>query len=134
MYKVKLRQRRIFSEEFKRARVKEYESGKLRPLEIARAYDVHFQTVYNWIYKYSNYNKNGSIVVVEMKSQTNKNKQLTEKIKELERIIGRKQMNIDYLEKLIELSESEFNIVIKKKDAASPSTGSYRTDQSTDGK
>lgn len=134
MPKVKLRQRRIFSEEFKRARVKEYESGKLRPLEIARAYDVHFQTVYNWIYKYSTYNKNGSIVIVEMKSQTNKNKKLVDKIKELERIIGQKQMNIDYLEKLIELSEKEYNIDIKKKDAASPSAGSKSTDQSTVGK
>ena len=132
MPKVKLRQRRIFSEEFKRARVKEYESGQQRVLEIARQYDIDFQTVYNWIYKYSAYNKNGSLVVVEMKSQTNKNKKLTEKIKELERIIGQKQMNIDYLEKLIELSEAEYNIDFKKKDAASPSAGSKPTDQSTD--
>ena len=134
MPKVKLRQRRIFSEEFKRARIKEYDSGQMRVREIAREYGINFQTVYNWIYKYSKFNSKGSVVVVEMKSQTNKTKKLTEKIKELEGIIGRKQMNIDYLEKLIELSEEEFNIDIKKKDAASPSAGFKSTVQSTDGK
>ena len=134
MAKVKLRQRRIFSEEFKRARVKEYESGELKVLEIAREYDVRFQTVYYWIYKYSRYNQKGSRVVVEMKSEMSKNKQLVEKIKELEQVIGQKQMKIDYLEKLIELSESELKIDIKKKDDASSSNGSGSTGQSTAGK
>ena len=134
MAKVKLRQRRIFSEEFKRARVKEFESGHLKALEIAREYGVHFQTVYSWIYKYSRINKKGTRVVVEMKSEMSKNKQLTEKIKELEQIVGQKQMKIDYLEKLIELSEEELKIDIKKKDEASPLNGSGVTGQNTDGK
>ena len=134
MQRVKLRQRRIFSEEFKRARVREYESGQLRVLEIAREYEIHFQTVYNWIYKYSRYNEKGARVVVEMKSEMSKNKQLVEKIKDLEQVIGQKQMKIDYLEKLIEVSESEFKIDIKKKRDASSSTGSGLTDQNIGGK
>ena len=134
MPKVKLRQRRIFSEEFKRARVKEYEGGELKVLEIAREYKIHFQTVYNWIYKFSKFNEKGARVVVEMKSEMSKNKQHVERIKELEQIIGQKQMKIDYLEKLIEISETELKIDIKKKDNASSSNGSGSTRQSTAGK
>jgi transposase-like protein len=112
--KVILKKRRIFNESFRRARVKEYESGQLSVLEISRLYGINPQTVYLWIYKYSVYNKKSLKIVEEKDSGTRRVKQLQERIKELEQIIGKKQIRIDYLEKMIEIAKEELGIDIKK--------------------
>ena len=129
--KVNLNKRRIFNESFKKNRVKEYETGKLTVLEISRLYGIAFQTIYIWIYKYSRYNKK-SLKIVEYKdSHANRVKQLQDRIKELERIVGQKQINIDYLEKMIELAKSEMGIDVKKNFDSTPSSGSDKTDESS---
>lgn len=112
--KVNLRKRRIFSESFKKERVKEYESGRLTVLEISRLYGIAFQTIYKWIYEYSGYNKKGLKIVEHKDSHTQRVKELQERIKELERIVGQKQINIDFLEKMIELAKKDLGIDIKK--------------------
>jgi transposase-like protein len=112
--KVILKKRRIFNESFKRARVKEYETGQLTVLEISRLYGINLQTVYLWIYKYSVYNKKSLKIVEEKDSSTRRVKQLQERVKELEQIIGKKQIRIDYLEKMIEIAKEELGIDIKK--------------------
>jgi len=112
---VKLRPKRVFSEEIKKARVKEYESGKLTTLEISRLYGVSQSVVYKWIYRYSAYNKSGLKVVEMSKSSESKVKELQKKITELERIVGQKQIMIDYLETMMEVAKEELNIDIKKK-------------------
>ena len=110
----RIRRQRKFSEDFKLKIVKEYESGEFSVAEMAKIYDISYQTIYRWIYKYSKYNKQ-SIQVVEMKdSQAHKMKQMEARIKELERTVGQKQMNIDYLEKMIDLAKENFDIDIKK--------------------
>ena len=110
----RIRKKRKFSEEFKLKIVKEYESGEFSVLEMTKMYDISAQVIYRWIYKYSKYNKQ-SIQVVEMKdSQAKKMKQLEARIKELEQAVGQKQMNIDYLEKMIDLAKEHYDIDIKK--------------------
>ena len=110
----RIRRKRKFSEDFKLKIVKEYESGEFSVVEMTKIYDISYQTIYNWIYKYSKYNKQ-SIQVVEMKdSQAHKFKQMEARIKELERAVGQKQMNIDYLEKMIDLAKEHYDIDIKK--------------------
>ena len=122
--KVILKKRRIFNESFRRARVKEYESGQLSVLEISRLYGINPQTVYLWIYKYSVYNKKSLKIVEEKDSGTRRVKQLQERIKELEQIIGKKQIRIDYLEKMIELAKEKLGIDIKKNYDTQRSPGS----------
>ena len=122
--KVILKKRRIFNESFRRARVKEYESGQLSVLEISRLYGINPQTVYLWIYKYSVYNKKSLKIVEEKDSGTRRVKQLQERIKELEQIIGKKQIRIDYLEKMIEIAKEELGIDIKKNYDTQRSPGS----------
>src|SRR5690554_2061179 len=110
----RIKRRRRFSEDFKLKIVKEYESGEFSVVEMTKIYDISYQTIYNWIYKYSKYNKQ-SIQVVEMKdSQAHKIKEMEARIKELERAVGQKQMNIDYLEKMIDLAKEHYDIDIKK--------------------
>ena len=69
--------------------------------------------------------------VVEPKSDTQKIRSLEERIKELERIIGQKQLEIDFKEKMIELAEQRYNIEIKKKSDTKPSSGSGVTKKGT---
>ena len=110
----RIRRKRKFSEDFKLKIVTEYESGEFSVVEMTKIYDISYQTIYNWIYKYSKYNKQ-SIQVVEMKdSQAQKFKHMGARIKELERAVGQKQTNIDYLEKMIDLAKEHYDIDIKK--------------------
>ena len=125
---VELQVHRKFSEQFKKARVKEYESGQLTIKEISDLYSVAFQNVYRWVYKYSIYNKKKLRIVEYSESNTKKIKDMQDRIKDLERIVGQKQLNIDYLEKMIELAKEKFDIDIKKNSNTSQSGGSTKTD------
>jgi len=112
--KNKLRPRRIFSETFKRQRVKEIDQGLVSVTEQAKLYCVAKQTIYNWLYKYSTNHQKGVIQVVQMESEAHKTKALLKRIAELERIVGQKQMQLDFLEKLVEISSKELKIDLKK--------------------
>ena len=69
--------------------------------------------------------------VVEAKSDTKKIKALEQRIKELERIVGQKQLAIEFNEKMIEIAENRFNIEIKKKSVSKASSGLDSIDPST---
>jgi len=124
--KITIQSRRIFSEEFKKTCVKEYESGQFSVLELSKLYQIKCVIIYRWIYKYSAYNKR-KIKVVEMAtSSKQKLKELQKKISDLERVVGQKQLNIDFLEKMIEIAKNEYGIDIKKNFDTPPSTGSEK--------
>lgn len=126
--KIRINQRRIFSEEFKKARIKEYESGKFTIQELSRLFDIQQCIIYRWIYRYSVYNKKSVKVVEMVDSGTKKLKDLESRIKELERVVGQKQLTIDYLEKMIDLAKEKFDIDIKKNSNTPQSNGSKKTD------
>ena len=123
----KVRKNRCYSEEFKKQLVSDYESGRYSALELSRLHGVHPQLIYRWVYKYSTFNKKGYSVVEMKDSSIKKVKDLENRIKELEGIVGRKQIRIDYLEKLIELAGEEYDIDIKKNCSTPQSTGSGQT-------
>lgn len=123
----RIKHKRLYSEDFKLKVVKAYESGERSVLELVRDYQLREQTVYGWIYRYSEYNKK-CIQVVEMKdSQQAKIRALEKKVKELEQAVGRKQISIDYLEKMIELAQEHYAIDIKKNFDTPQPGGSKRT-------
>lgn len=107
------RPRRHFSEEFKRNKVKEIIAKQLKVSELCRLYDVSPTSVYNWLYKYGN-SSPGTKIVVEMESESKKALFLQEQVAELERKVGQKQLQIDYLEKLIELASNNLGYDLKK--------------------
>ena len=109
------RRKRTFSEEFKKQKVKEIERKQTTVLEVSKAYQFRANNVYNWIDKYSFKDKNVVRLVVEMESETKRVLALLQKVAELERIVGQKQIVIDFQEKMIELAEKEYNVDIKKK-------------------
>lgn len=127
MNKRKLRKRRKFSEQIKRQAVADFRSGKHTALELADLYHCCYQTIYQWIYKYSPADS-PSVNVVEMsKSSDQKVKDLQHKIAELERMLGQKQIQVDLYEKMIELAEAEYDLDLKKSSSSSRLSGSGKT-------
>ncbi len=126
----KIRKKRIYSEDFKKEIVSIFESGQLSVLQIGKLYNIHSKVIYDWIYKYSQFNERG-VRVVEMKeSNINKVRELEKRLKELERIVGQKQIKIDYLDKLIEIASKELGVDIKKNSNTKRSNGSNGTEKS----
>ena len=127
---VTLKGLRKFSEEFKRQIVQDYEYGKLTIKELARVHQLARSQIYEWIYRYSIYNKKGLQVVEYSDSSEKRIKELQEYIKELERALGRSKLEGQYNEKLIELAKEKLGIDLKKNFDTSQSSGSS---QSKDG-
>ena len=114
---------RYFSEDFRRKKVSEIDRNITSIAEICREYQVTASAVYKWIYRYSKMRKKGVKQVVESKSDTQKILALKEQIKELERVIGEKQVKLDFQEKMIEIAEKEYGVDIKKKPSGKRSSG-----------
>jgi transposase-like protein len=131
---LKIKHNRYFSEDFKRKRVRELENNLVSIADICKTYHVSRTSVYRWIYKYSAMAKQEKKQVVESKSDTKKIQILEERIKELERALGQKQMMIDIKDKIIEIAEDTYDIDIKKKLASKASSGSGTTGKNTDTK
>jgi transposase-like protein len=128
------RQNRYFSNSFKKKRVREIERNLTTVTDISREYEVTRAAVYKWIYKFSLMRKKGVKQVVELLSDTKKIQMLKDQVKELEQIVGQKQIQIEFQEKMIELAEEKYQVDIKKKLGSQLFTGSGKTGRNTIGK
>lgn len=129
--KMEIRPRRIFSEALKRKIVEELSNKMYNVTDAGRMYEVSNTTVYRWLYLYSPHYKRQVKQVVEMESQEYQHKALLQKIAEIERAFGRKQLEVDYLNKLIEISSEELGIDLKKNFAQKLLNGSGNTSDNT---
>jgi transposase len=134
MSKKILRQSRQFSPTLRQEVVKLIETGKLSVASASREYHVSLSTIYLWIYRYSSYNHKGAILVVDKKSHSQSLEQLQQRIAELERAVGLKQMKIDYYEKFIEFASEEVGHDLKKKYDPDVSSGSLPTKKESPGR
>lgn len=123
------RRRRSFSENFKRKKVQEIETGQTRVCEICKQYQVSTTNVYRWLEKFGNMKSKKERLIVENQSDTVELLALKKRIAELERIVGQKQIMIDYKDKMIELAEEEYGIDIKKKCESKLSLTSHKTEK-----
>ena len=108
------RQRRYFSKEFKQKKVSEIDRHLTTVSEVSREYQVTRSSVYKWIHLYSTQLKRGTRQVIEVKSDTRKIEALKEKVKELEQLLGQKQIEIEFHKKMVEIASEEVGIDIKK--------------------
>jgi transposase len=122
---------RSFSEEFKKKKIRELERNITTIPDICRTYYVSRSAVYKWIYKYSVMAKKQLKQVVEAKSDTQRIKALEERIKELERIVGQKQLLLEFKDKMIEIAEATYGVDIKKKVGSRLSSGTTSTGRNT---
>ena len=125
---------RSFSEDFKKSKVKELERNLVSISDICKTYSVSRTSVYRWIYNYSIMTKKNVKQVVEAKSDTKKIQVLEQRIKELERIVGQKQLLIEFKDKMIEIAETTYGVDIKKKVGSKLSSGITTTDKNTNTK
>lgn len=124
---------RNFSEEFKKSKVMELAKGDISIASFCRIYEVSRSAVYKWIYLYSGTPK-GHRTVLQMDSEQHKTLQLAARVAELERIIGQKQLEIDYLNKAIEIEGEALGYDIKKKYEPMFLNGSGKKGKNTDTK
>ncbi len=118
---------RNFGEKFKKDMVNRIENNEFSVREISDLYGVSTTSVYKWVYKYSILYQKGYRQIIEPMSSTKKVKELQARIKELEQAVGQKQMKVDFLEKLIEITQDDLGIDIKKKAGSKPKSGSGNT-------
>ena len=123
----RLKYNRYFSVDFKKKRVEELEKNLVSVCDICRTHQVSRTSVYKWVYKYSNMAKQQVKQVVEAKSDTKKIQLLEERIQELERIVGQKQLLIDFQDKMIGIAEETYKVDIKKKLSSRPFSGTGST-------
>lgn len=128
------KQPRIFTEQFKRQKVQEIESKLTTVMQVSKLYGVTRNGVYKWLNKYSLYNKKGVRLILEPMSDSHKIEELQKRIRELERLIGQKQIELEFKEKMIQVAEQMYGIDIKKKLGSRFSDGSEKMPDDTDGK
>lgn len=112
--KLEIKQRRFFSEEFKKAKVKEIVEKRITIRELGKLYEVSREAIYKWLYKYSPHHKQKTIFVVQMESEEHKTKYFMQRVAELERVVGQKQLEVDFLNKLMEIASVELGFDLKK--------------------
>jgi transposase len=124
------RQNRYFSNDIKRKIVRDLERNYNSVSDVCKTYQVSRTSVYRWIFKYSLMARKEHKQVVEPKSDTQRIKMLEERIKELERIVGQKQLLLEFKDKMIEIAEATYNVDIKKKVGSKLSSGTTSTGKS----
>jgi transposase len=131
-FKMSIAQRRVrhFSESFKIEKVGEIESGKLRIYELVQEYEVSTASVRRWIAKFGTMKKKKPCkMIVETESDTKKMIELQKRVAELERVIGQKQILIDFKDKMIEIAEEHYKIDIKKNFSTQQSFSTGKTEK-----
>lgn len=129
--KLEIRERRIFSEELKKKAVKELVGKRTTIRSLMAEHQVSANTVYRWLYQYSAYHEQKCTLVVQMKSEELKNSELRQRMAELERIVGQKQLEIDFLNKLLEIGSAELGFDLKKSFSPPPLNGTGSVNGST---
>ncbi|MFZ1808177.1 MAG: transposase [Chloroflexi bacterium HGW-Chloroflexi-5] len=125
------RRRRHFSDNFKIQKVRELETGKVKISELCEQYELADISVYRWLNKFGSMKGKKERIVIETDSDTKQLLELKKKLAELERIIGQKQVQLDFKDKMIELAEEMYGVDIKKKFSIQPSSTSGNTGKNT---
>jgi len=125
------RMHRRFSENFKKEKVKEIEIGLLKISDICKQYEVTAPNVYRWISKFGSMKHKQERIIVESQSDTRELLALKKRVAELERIIGQKQILLDFKDKMIEIAEETYHVDIKKKFSTKPSDTTGSTEKSS---
>lgn len=129
--KLEIRESRVFSEALKKQIVKDLVNKRLTIHQVMLEHQVSRQSVYRWLYKYSPLHEQKCTLVVQMKSEEQRKYELQQRVADLERIVGQKQLEIDFLNKLLEVGSKELGFDLKKSFSSPPSNGTATTGTGT---
>jgi transposase-like protein len=110
-----IKMRRTFSTEFKKEKVLLIEQGKLKVSEVCKMYEVTQTAVRKWLLKYGKSYSKTERMVVEKISEEAKTLDLMRKVAELERVIGKQQLQIIYKDAVIQSASELIGENIEKK-------------------
>ena len=99
---------------FKKEKVEDLVAKRISIKDFCVSYHVTRASVYKWLYRYSPHYSSKSKQVVEMESEATKTQFFQTRVAELERIIGQKQLEIDFQNKLFDLATAELGYDVKK--------------------
>ncbi len=119
----KPRQLMTFSVELKKKLVEQIELRKLKVRDVVSLYKTSESSVYRWLEEYSSLKRTGTKMVVESECHETKVEKLLDTIAELERNVGRKQLEIEFLDKVISICSDELGYDVKKKCTTMQSNG-----------
>ena len=125
------RRRRTFSDTFKRDKVREIELGLVRISEVKKQYCVSDTAIYQWLRKFGVKKETSERLILETMSDTRALRELKERIAELERLVGQKQIEIDFFKKMIDLAQEHYGIEIKKNYSTQPCDTSGSKEKNT---
>ena len=123
-----IREQRSFSDSFKREKVADLLAKRCTIAQLCLLYEVSRTSVYKWLYLYSPHHSQQSRQVVEMESEATKTQFLQSRVAELERVIGQKQLEIDFQNKLFDLASASLGFDVKKNFNTLPSNGIVKTE------
>jgi len=124
------RRRRTFSTAFKKDKVHKLELGLVKISELCRLYQVSATSVYRWIDTYGT-QKHPERLVMQTASDEKALLELKARLAELERLVGKKQIEIEFYKKMLDLAEDYYDIDIKKNFSTPPSDISGSTESNT---
>lgn len=106
--------RRVFSEGFKRDKVRLYETGKMTVSQMSRLYDISETGLYKWIDKYR-LTPRSQRIVIETDSDYLELLGLQKRVENMERLIGNQQILLDYKSSLLKAASEHYEEDIEKK-------------------
>ena len=108
------RQRRRFSEEFRRDQVALIESGKKSISEVCKLYEVKRESVTRWVKRFGTQDPPKMILITDG-TEYGRIKELEKKNRQLMEIIGKQQVELIYNSELLRLAEAKLGENFKKK-------------------
>jgi len=114
------RRRRTFSDTFKRNKVREIELGLTKVLEVSKQYGVSDTAIYLWMRKFGVEKEDKERLIIETMSDTKALQEIKERLAELERLLGQKQIEVEFYKKMIDLAQEHYGIDIKKNFSTPP--------------
>ena len=108
------KKRQIYSEEFKKEKVTQLESGEVRLVDLIKMYGMSYPTLYKWKRKYGKLHPTDR-VVLEKNSEYKKNRELRARISKMESLLGRQQMELDYYKQVVKQASASLSIDLEKK-------------------
>jgi transposase len=105
---------RTFSDELKRKIVAQIEQGTLGVTEVSRCYSVRRSSVYKWIARFGSASTPAERLILEADSDTRKAIMLQQRVAELERALGQKQLELEIAERAVVIAKEHYGIDLKK--------------------
>ncbi len=108
------KERRVFSESFKREKVKIIESGQVTIHQLSKLLELGESAIYRWVEQYGVGEIRYPKVVIETESDYIRLIKLEKQLSLLQQVIGKMHVKLDYYDELIKAANDHYGTDIEK--------------------